>query len=87
MCGIVGRHLNVACLYHQFLMSADGKIRKYVLMRCSSRNPVSSQGDIVCARTEVNTLDVAYLTRTDAVLPFMCIIRAMAGMSPNARMR
>src|SRR5271156_1960489 len=69
MCGIVGRHFNVACLYHQFLMSADGKIRREVSTRCSSRNAVSSQGYIVCARTEVNTFDVAYSTRTDTVLP------------------
>ena len=29
----------------------------------------SLQGDIVCVRTKVNTFDVAYLTRTDIVLP------------------
>ena len=50
-------------------MSADEKIRREILAGCSSRNLVSSQGDIVCARTEVNTFDVAYLTRTDTVLP------------------
>ena len=50
-------------------MSADGKIRREILAGCSSRNLVLLQGDIVCVRTEVNTFDVAYLTRTDTVLP------------------
>ena len=51
-------------------MSADGKIRREVSRRCSSRNLVLSQGDIVHARIEANTFDVAYSTRPDTVFPF-----------------
>src|ERR1700677_3039797 len=69
MCGVVGSHFNVACLIHYFLMSADGKIRRYVLTRHSSGNLVSSQGDVVRTGIEANTFDVAYSTRLHSVLP------------------
>ena len=49
-------------------MSVDGKIGRKVSRRCSSRDLVSSQGNIVRARIEVNTFDVAYSTRPDTVL-------------------
>jgi len=51
-------------------MSMDGKIRWVVLMGLSSRNLVSSQGDIVMVTIEANTFDVAYSTRADTILPF-----------------
>ena len=51
-------------------MGMDGKIRWVVSMRISFGNLLSSQWDIVSLRIEANGLDVAYMTRANAVLPF-----------------
>ena len=48
---------------------AESETERQISMRFSSRNLLSSQGDIVSA-IKANTFNLTYPTRTDAILPF-----------------